>query len=338
MRADDGEAQRGAQLMLLRGDGRAAVTLPLSPMRLLLGFLGVGVCPAFCAGLLASQMGLSGMLEAGPQRMLGASLFHGLVGDPVSSYEVLAKEHGRRPELLPPPPAESVPEPELDGTEMRTPEERRGRLRVISTHLQEAVDVLPFRPDGTPDVDAFERIAHLWRCRITGHEAPIDPQLVRLLTTLNDIYDRPVFLVSGHRMPNTLGTKKTSQHAAGTAADIKIAGVSAQKLRAKIIALGAKGVGLYPEKGFVHVDFRDKPRYLWVYKNGEEHSVGTRLAEVHVEPSEREVDFEDAEPGMGAEPTVPSTVGQPAPSKPAAQEPEPEEPELPHRLASLRLF
>jgi uncharacterized protein YcbK (DUF882 family) len=142
-------------------------------------------------------------------------------------------------------------------------------LRLNALHFGEVLKIRPFDDNGLPDSQSFEALRHLMRCRITGEEVPIEPRLVRILTQLSAIYDRPIQLVSGHRKPFVIGTKPTSQHALGRAADIRIAGVSIEELRSVAIRLGARGVGLYPEKGFVHVDVRDKAKYFWTYSEDE---------------------------------------------------------------------
>ena len=138
-------------------------------------------------------------------------------------------------------------------------------LRLQSLHLGESVRVQPFDAGGAANPEAFDALRHLMRCRVTGDEIAIDPRLVRILVQINATYNRPIQLVSGHRMPNTIGTSETSQHALGKAADIRVAGVGIEQLRALALKLGARGVGLYPEKGFVHVDVRDKAKYTWTW-------------------------------------------------------------------------
>lgn len=136
-------------------------------------------------------------------------------------------------------------------------------LRLQSIHLGESVRVQPFDAVGAANPEAFDAVRHLMRCRVTGDEIAIDPRLIRILVQINATYNRPIQLVSGHRTPHTIGTSETSQHALGKAADIKVAGVGIEELRALALKLGARGVGLYPEKGFVHVDVRDKSKYTW---------------------------------------------------------------------------
>lgn len=138
-------------------------------------------------------------------------------------------------------------------------------LRLSAVHLGESIDLKPFDASGAPSPTAFAELQHLMRCRISGEEVPIDPRLIRVLAQLNAYYHRPIQLVSGHRKPYVIGTKPTSQHALGRAADIRIAGVGIEELRETAIRLGARGVGLYPEKGFVHVDVREKAKYFWNY-------------------------------------------------------------------------
>jgi len=147
---------------------------------------------------------------------------------------------------------------------MRVPTDlRKAWLQVDALRLGETLRVRPFGDDGMAVPEAFEALGHLMRCRVTGEEIAIDPKLVRILVQLNATYDRPIQLVSGHRTANVIGTHPTSQHTLGKAADIRIAGVDIEELRARVLELGARGVGLYPEKGFVHVDVRDKAKYTW---------------------------------------------------------------------------
>lgn len=134
-----------------------------------------------------------------------------------------------------------------------------------AVHLGESARIQAFDAQGMPQAEAFAAVTRLMRCRVTGEEVATDPRLVRLLARLGAAYGRPIQLISGHRAVHTLGTSPTSQHALGRAADIRIAGVSIEDLRRRAIELGAMGVGLYPEKGFVHVDVRSKARFHWAY-------------------------------------------------------------------------
>jgi uncharacterized protein YcbK (DUF882 family) len=162
-------------------------------------------------------------------------------------------------ELEPPP---APPEPVL-GRVPKTPEHRRGHLRIASLHHGESIDVVPWNELGEKSEQAFAEIARLWRCRVTGHEIAVDEKLVKLLITLNDLYDKPLYLISGHRTPHTIDTSPTSQHVTGTAADVRVPGISIEELREVALELGARGVGLYTHNRFVHIDFRPQRKYQW---------------------------------------------------------------------------
>ncbi len=152
-----------------------------------------------------------------------------------------------------------------------------GVLRIQALHLEETLSVRPFDDLLRPDPRAFADVNRLMRCRVTGHETAMDPRLVALLSQLSTYYGRTLQLISGHRAPNANGTSPTSQHTLGRAADIRVPGVTIAELKKVAIKLGARGVGLYPEKGFVHVDVRDKQRYHWVWtaRGGEQADMGT---------------------------------------------------------------
>lgn len=182
---------------------------------------------------------------------------------------------------------------------------RTGILRLEALHLNEAVAVYPFDEQGQANPDAMAQLTHLMRCRITGTELPIDPQLIEILVRLHTLYGRAIQLVSGHRQPHTIGTKPTSQHALGRAADIRIPGVSAEELKRVALKLGARGVGLYPEKGFVHVDVRPNTRYTWVYTAGQ-----GELSDARVVRPARLAPVPGAPGAPGGEPTAPDSQAE----------------------------
>jgi uncharacterized protein YcbK (DUF882 family) len=157
-----------------------------------------------------------------------------------------------------------------------------GVLRIQALHLDETLSTRPFDDLLRPDPRAFADVNHLMRCRVTGHEVDMDPKLIAILAQLSTIYGRTLQLISGHRAPHANGTSETSQHTLGRAADIRIPGVSIGELKKVAIKLGARGVGLYPEKGFVHVDVRDKNRYFWIWtaRGGEQADMGWTPARV----------------------------------------------------------
>lgn len=135
------------------------------------------------------------------------------------------------------------------------------RLRMVRLDNSPLCDVQPFDEHGDPIPEAFEVIEKAFASR-SGAATPIHPRLVEILVTLSAAFgDKPLKLVSAHREPGA-GTKKTSYHVRGMAADVTIQGVSVHDLRDAAVRLGAWGVGVYPS--FVHVDARTDRPYTWV--------------------------------------------------------------------------
>jgi uncharacterized protein YcbK (DUF882 family) len=132
-----------------------------------------------------------------------------------------------------------------------------------------SLTVTPFDQDGVPNPEAFAQIRSFMRCRRSGHEMDMDPRLIAVLSRISQHFgDATLQIISGHRKPDGKVTRETSQHAFGTAADIRIAGVPIEEIKRAAHALGAKGVGLYTKGQFVHVDVRERA-YSWRDK-GEE--------------------------------------------------------------------
>lgn len=138
-----------------------------------------------------------------------------------------------------------------------------GHLHLIFPGLKDEVEVNIYNEDGSYNLDALERASHVLRCRRTDAEKPIAPQLLMLLSHVEDHFDgKPLEIVSGYRNQR----KKTSNHFKGTATDIRIAGVAPRKVRefAETLDGGGMGIGLYPRSGFVHIDVRPSPSYRWI--------------------------------------------------------------------------
>ena len=138
-----------------------------------------------------------------------------------------------------------------------------GHLHLVFPGLNDEVDVNLYNEDGSYNLDALERASHLLRCRRTDSEKPIAPQLLVLLSHVEDHFDdKPLEIVSGYRNQR----KKTSNHYKATATDIRIAGVPPRKVRefAETLDRGGMGIGLYPRSGFVHIDVRSSPSYRWI--------------------------------------------------------------------------
>ncbi len=135
------------------------------------------------------------------------------------------------------------------------------RLRMVALDGSPLLDVQPFDAHGEPRPAAFRAIEQAFASR-SGASTAIDPRLVELLMQLSLAFDgAPIKLVSAHREAGS-GTKRTSFHVRGMAADVAIQGVSVYELRDAALRLGAWGVGLYPS--FVHIDARTDRPYTWV--------------------------------------------------------------------------
>ncbi len=144
--------------------------------------------------------------------------------------------------------------------------ERLGGDGLIKLHHQWTGETLEVRyrgEDGRYLPEAFARIRHFMRCRLTGREMDVPAGLVEILDALQDRFGgRTMTVICGFRSPELNGAlasasdavAKGSLHMRGWAADIKIPGVRTSALRDSAKALKAGGVGYYPSDGFVHVD------------------------------------------------------------------------------------
>lgn len=81
--------------------------------------------------------------------------------------------------------------------------------------------------------------------------------LIQAWLRINKLPTR-ILVNSGYRTPrhnaSLEGAARQSLHIRGMAADIRIPGVSVERLGKLVRAIGAGGVGFYPSKGFIHVD------------------------------------------------------------------------------------
>lgn len=119
-------------------------------------------------------------------------------------------------------------------------------------------------------------------CRCCGR-VKVNPKLVAALQELRDLAGVPIHVNSGFRCPahnKEVGGVKQSQHMQGNAADIvisKMAPAEMFRLAEKVPALSAGGIGVYPDRGFVHVDVRPT-RTRWACLGGKYVPVEEALA------------------------------------------------------------
>jgi uncharacterized protein YcbK (DUF882 family) len=127
--------------------------------------------------------------------------------------------------------------------------------------------------DGVLDPVSKEEVDHLMRCLRTTKVKPVDPALVDILRDIAHEVDAPLWLVSGYRAKEHWWDHNF--HNRAQAADIRVEGMAASKLRKVARKLGIKGVGWYPTTNMIHVDTRDEP-YFWTDWSGP-HQVGQEI-------------------------------------------------------------
>ena len=105
-----------------------------------------------------------------------------------------------------------------------------------------------------------------FRCRDGSDPVFVDSELVRVLQNIRDHFGKPVVITSAYRTAvhnKAVGGAAYSQHCYGRAADIRVAGVTVERLAAYAEKLlpDTGGIGRYPVRsgrptGWVHVDVR----------------------------------------------------------------------------------
>ncbi len=89
---------------------------------------------------------------------------------------------------------------------------------------------------------------------------------LRIVDDLRASFDQPCILISSYRSPEynrAVGGAALSQHVQFTALDIRIQGVSPQRVYDRLLQWRregrfAGGLGLYPSSSFVHIDTRGR--------------------------------------------------------------------------------
>lgn len=113
----------------------------------------------------------------------------------------------------------------------------------------------------------FDEKEFLCRCCGAG-KGLIHPHLVIGLEMLRDLVKRPITVTCGYRCPKhnaEVGGVPNSYHVQGYAADIYVTGLSPYELAgqaARVPLFFNGGIGIYPERSFVHVDIGKKRRWM----------------------------------------------------------------------------
>jgi uncharacterized protein YcbK (DUF882 family) len=113
----------------------------------------------------------------------------------------------------------------------------------------------------------FDESEFLCKCCGTGHGF-IQPHLVLGLEMLRDLIKRPIIVTCAYRCPKhnaEVGGVPNSYHVQGCAADIYAAGLTPYELAgqaARVPMFLNGGIGIYPKRGFIHVDVGLKRRWM----------------------------------------------------------------------------
>ena len=136
-------------------------------------------------------------------------------------------------------------------------------LSVLNLHTGERLAATYFEA-GRYLPDALAALDRVLRDHRTSEVHPMAPGLFDIVSGLAGQFGRPdgVQVISGYRSPasnaalraRSGGVATHSLHMEGKAMDIRISGVPLANLRDAALALGAGGVGYYPDSDFVHVD------------------------------------------------------------------------------------
>ncbi len=144
-----------------------------------------------------------------------------------------------------------------------------GDVWLRAENLAEETRVNIYKEDGSINEASLAKLDELFRCRQTGEVRAVRAELYEQLSRIYDHFGgKRVDLVSGFRFAE----RSSSRHFHASAMDIRIQGVSIRDMYAYAESLdgGNMGIGLYPNSGFIHVDFRaqGEPSYRWTDRSG----------------------------------------------------------------------
>lgn len=97
-------------------------------------------------------------------------------------------------------------------------------------------------------------------CKDGSDVIKIDDELIELLESLRMFVSKPIVVVSGYRTLSynrSCGGAENSYHCQGKASDIRCEGISLTRLAIYSAMMGARGIGIYKDQNFIHIDTRD---------------------------------------------------------------------------------
>ena len=144
-----------------------------------------------------------------------------------------------------------------------------GSLWLRSENLQEEVKVDLYNDDGSYNEESLAALDNIFRCKRSKEVRAMDPRLYDQLSRIQDHFEgKQIEVVSGFRNVD----RDSSRHFHASAIDIRVKGESARTMYAYAQSLdrGGMGIGIYPNSGFIHVDFRapGEASYRWTDYSG----------------------------------------------------------------------
>lgn len=163
-----------------------------------------------------------------------------------------------------------------------------GNIAVTSDNLREQVQVNIYSEDGSFNDGALAKLDEVFRCKRTGETRAVDPRLYEMLSRIYDRFgSKTIELVSGFRFYE----RASSRHFHASAMDIRIPGVSLGDLHSYAVSLdpGGMGIGIYPNAGFIHFDYRapGDPSYRWTDRSGSGSSAKGKRKTTRTKPARR---------------------------------------------------
>lgn len=98
-----------------------------------------------------------------------------------------------------------------------------------------------------------------FQCKDGSKKILLDDDLVEVLESLRQFIGKPITILSGYRTQNyniKCGGASNSYHCKGMASDIR-ADIPLTKLAIYSAMMGARGIGIYSDQNFIHVDTRE---------------------------------------------------------------------------------
>jgi uncharacterized protein YcbK (DUF882 family) len=165
------------------------------------------------------------------------------------------------------------------------------QLNMFNLHTGESLDIV-YRIGNTYLPDALEKLNYFLRDHNTQDVSNYDPKEFDVLhATLARLgkMDSVIDIVCGYRTPETnsalrkgspqTGVAEHSQHMEGHAIDLRVPGVTTEKLRDAALSLQAGGVGYYPVSQFVHIDVG--PVRQWVFGSKQRRTIIAQTRRPH---------------------------------------------------------